>query len=153
MSSTKLLQPILGLALCLSLLPGCTTTPTPECSIDEPTRTKPVVCPSGGQGCVFTVQGTSTNVKTDSQAIVIFVDPGGDNWWPQNLDFGLSIEENGDWAGQARIGPPDAPPSSGARFRVIALVMKKSKVPKVKRAYKPLPRSIASCGPVSLEVE
>jgi hypothetical protein len=121
----------------------------PTISISEPTQT--VVCPPPPDLCIFPVRGTSKHVTTDSQTIVIFVDPGGGNWWPQNLDFHLEIWDNGDWEGKAQIGDKSQP--SGTEFRIIALLMNRAQANKtIKRPYKELPPSITNFGPIRLIV-
>ena len=122
--------------------------PSPVISISEPTQT--IACTLTAL-CIFSVKGTSKDVATDSQSIVIFVDPGGANWWPQNLDFRLEIQDNGDWEGKAQIG--DKPQRSGTEFRIIALLMNKTQVPTTKIPYKELPASITASDLIPLVVE
>ena len=129
--------------------------PPPEISVTEPaqpTVIEPasVVCPPTDL-CVFSVRGASANVATSSQTIVIFVDPGGGNWWPQNLDFPVRISRSGDWEGGAQIG--DEPQPSGTEFHIIAFLMNRNQVPKVKQPYTDLPFSITSFGPVHCRVQ
>jgi hypothetical protein len=122
-----------------------TPTPVPVILIAKPSQKAP--CPLTGD-CVFSVEGTSTNVVTDLQTIVIFIDPGGGNWWPQNLDFPLTIQSSGDWGGKAKIGV--GPQPSGTEFRIIALLMNRTQVPTTMQPYTTLPPSITLSGSIRL---
>jgi hypothetical protein len=117
--------------------------PPPTISISEPIQT--VEC-SPIDLCVFPVRGTSKNIAAISQTIVIFIDPGGGNWWPQNLDFPVTIQSSEAWEGMAQLG--DTPQPSGTEFRVFALLMNQNQVPTEKRPYKVLPPSITVFGPI-----
>lgn len=86
---------------------------------------------------------------TSLQTVVVFVDPGGGNWWPQNLDFpSPTIQASGDWEGKARIGV--GPQPGGTEFRITALLMNNTQVPTTKQPYTTLPPSIAAFGPIRL---
>lgn len=122
--------------------------PPSSISITEPTQT--VLCPPTGN-CIFLVRGTSKNVATNSQTIVVFVDPGGGNFHPQNLDFSLTMQSSGDWEGRAQIGIGRQP--SGTEFRIIALLMNRNQVPTKKQPYTKLPPSITISEPISLVVK
>ena len=124
------------------------TVSPPTISISEPTRT--VDC-SPTDLCVFPDRGTSKKVAANFQTIVIFVDPGGGNWWPQNLDFSPTIQSGGNWEGKAQIG--DTPQPSGTEFHIIALLMNRNQVPTEKRPYRELPPSITTFGPILIVVK
>jgi hypothetical protein len=127
------------------------TSQTSECpSIAYPSKT--IQCPTTGN-CIVEVRGCFPNVSTNFQTVVIFVDPGGGNWWPQNLDFPATLSDAGQWKGEAQFGIGYQP--IGTEFHIRVFLMSKTEASKLeKKVYKvqELPPSDDSFGPSLLTV-
>jgi hypothetical protein len=114
-----------------------TSTPTPTIRITMPiTR---VLCPLNDP-CAFAVTGTSFGVASDpSLKAVVFVNPDPGQsfmWWPHPS---TSIQGDGTWQGQARIGYTPCWPI-GDDFQIVAMVMTIEQANKLTTDFQLLPQ-------------
>jgi len=107
--------------------PSLTATPTPQPVVEITQPLDAIECPGTGE-CLFTVEGTSSNVVTNRDLrIYIFVfpvNPPGSGWYPQVSP--ATIQKDGTWLQTpAWLGSKQYPAKSGHTLQIVALVVHK----------------------------
>lgn len=110
-----------------TLSPPVTETPTPQPVVEITNPVDAIDCP-GTKECLFTVEGTSSNVVTNHDLrIYVFVfpvDPPGSGWYPQVSP--ATVKQDGTWSQTpAWLGSEQYPAESGHTFQIVALVVHK----------------------------
>ena len=107
--------------------PTLTETPTPQPVVEITNPVDAIDCPGTG-ACIFTVEGTSSNVVTNRDLrIYVFVfpvDPPGSGWYPQVSP--ATVNRDGTWSQTpAWLGSEQYPANSGGTLQIVTLVVHK----------------------------